>query len=167
MNYLNDDWNDDLITEIRDYKRFIFLFNIIVESTKLYINTVDKSNFLINKKQNQNLKFCFEKNIWALNKDDIEFVFDKLKHLTIYDNEIAISLCRGTGEFHYQNRGVRYNNAKKQTKYNAKLFMQMIDNPEYIFSIYDDFFSDKYEIQISQFENDFETNTKQQQAITP
>ena len=79
MNILNDDLNDDLITEIRDYKRFTFLFNIIVESTKLYINTVDKSKFLINKKQNQNLKFCFEKNIWALNKDDIEFVFDKLK----------------------------------------------------------------------------------------
>ena len=94
-------------------------------------------------------------------------MFDKLKHLTIYDNEIAISLCRETGEFHYQNWGVRYNNAKKQTKYNDKLFMQMVDNPEYIFSIYDDFFSDKYEIQISQFENDFETNTKQQQAITP
>jgi hypothetical protein len=146
--------NNDLIEEIRLYKRFIFLYNILVETTKLYINTVDKSKFLTGKKQNENLKFCFDNNIWALCKNDIEFLFDRLKHLIIYDNELAISLCRENNKFHYQNLGVRYN-AKKETKYNAKLFMEIINDTQNIYAIYEDYFKDKYNIDIDDFEQDF------------
>ena len=130
---------DDLIEEIRLYKRFTFLYNILVETTKLYINTVDTSKFLTGKKQNQNLKFCFESNIWGLCKYDIDFLFDKLKHLITHDNELAISLCKETNAFHHQNLEVRYD-SKKETKYNAKLFMEIIKDTQKIFSIYEDYF---------------------------
>ena len=151
--------SDDLIEEIRVYKRFIFLFNILVETTKLYIDTVDKSKFLIDKKQNQNLKFCFEKNIWALSKDDITFVFDRLKYLELYECIGWKNLCLKSeiNRLCNQNLGVRYK-TKKRIKYNAKLFMRIIDDPQVIFSIYDDFFTDEYDIDISDFENDFQND---------
>ena len=100
------------------------------------------------------MKFCFDNNIWALCKNVIEFLFDRLKHLIIYDNELAISLCRENNKFHYQNLGVRYN-AKKETKYNAKLFMEIINDTQNIYSIYEDYFKDKYNIDIDNFEQDF------------